>query len=59
MKKVFKYFKEMKKEISKIKWPTKKEMLKYSIATIFFIIFFAIMFAIIDLIMAALQTWVK
>jgi preprotein translocase subunit SecE len=59
MKKIINFFKEVKKEIGKVKWPEKKEMVKYSMTTIVFILFFSIMFAIIDLIMAALQAWVK
>ena len=33
-----------KTEFSRIKWPNKKEMVKYSIATIVFVIFFALFF---------------
>ena len=36
MKKIKEFFHEVKKEISKVKWPTKKDMVKYSIATIVF-----------------------
>ena len=39
-----------KSEIKKVKWPTKKEMIKYSIATITFIIFFALFFFAIEMI---------
>ena len=35
-----------KSEFKKIKWPTKKEMVKYSISTIIFIIFFAVFFSL-------------
>ena len=45
----------LKSEFNKIKWPTKKEMVKYSVATILFIVFFALFFEIIQLIMAALK----
>ena len=45
----------LKSEFNKIKWPTKKEMIKYSIATIVFIIFFALFFFAINLIMAFLK----
>lgn len=44
MKKVKKFFSEVKKELTKVKWPNKKDMLKYSIATIVFVIFFALFF---------------
>ena len=49
------FFHEVRKEISKVKWPSKKEMVKYSIATIVFIIFFAIFFYLIELILALLK----
>ena len=45
-----------KSEISKIKWPGKKEMVKYSIATIVFVIFFGIFFYAIELLMALLKS---
>ena len=44
-----------KSEISKIKWPSKKEMIKYSIATIIFVIFFALFFYAIIVLMAFLK----
>lgn len=49
------YFEGVKKETSKIKWPTKKEMIKYSIATVSFIIFFALFFYIIQLLLVLLK----
>ena len=48
MKKIKKFFSEVRKELSKVKWPTKKDMVKYSIATISFVIFFAAFFYLID-----------
>ena len=44
MKKIKKFFSEVKKELSKVKWPTKKDMVKYSIATIVMVIVFAGLF---------------
>lgn len=55
---VFKYFHEVRVEISKVKWPGKKDMLKYSIATLVFILFFSAFFYLIDLIFALLKTGV-
>ena len=48
MEKVKKFFKEVKKELGNVKWPSKKDMVKYSIATICFVIFFAGFFYLID-----------
>ncbi len=55
MKKIVKFFKGIKKEISRVRWPNKKEMIKYSIATIIFILFFALFFYGFDAIVAMLM----
>ena len=52
------FFKEVKSEVSKVKWPSKKDMIKYSIATIVFVVFFALFFYLIDLIIALLKAGV-
>ena len=46
----------VKSEFKKVRWPSKKEMIKYSIATIAFIIFFAIFFWIIEMIAYLIKT---
>lgn len=46
----------VKTEFKRVKWPSKKEMVKYSIATIIFIIICALFFYIIDIILAALHS---
>ena len=46
----------VKSEFKRVHWPEKKEMIKYSIATIVFIIFFALFFYIIEVIFALIQT---
>ena len=58
MKKVGKFFSEVKKELSKVKWPNKKDMIKYSIATISFVIFFAAFFYLIDFTVAFIKSLV-
>ncbi|MDE5587259.1 MAG: preprotein translocase subunit SecE [Bacilli bacterium] len=55
---IFKYFHEVRVEVSKVKWPSKKDMVKYSVATLVFILFFAAFFYLIDLIFALLKTGV-
>jgi len=52
------YFKEVRKELSKVVWPSKKNMVKYSIAVIAFILFFSVFFYVIELIMALLEAGV-
>jgi len=46
----------VKSEFKKVRWPSKKEMIKYSIATIAFIIFFAVFFWIIEFIAYLIKT---
>lgn len=52
------FIKEVRKEMSKVKWPSRKEMVKYSFATISFIIFFAVFFYVIEVVIALLKAWV-
>lgn len=58
MKKVKKFFSEVKKELTKVKWPDKKNMVKYSAATIVFVIFFALFFYGIMALMSLVQSLV-
>lgn len=52
MKGIKKFFGEVRKELSKVKWPNKEDMVKYSIATIVFVIFFAAFFYLIGVLVA-------
>ena len=38
------FYSEVKSELKKVKWPSKKEMVKYSISTLCFVILFALFF---------------
>jgi len=55
-KKIGEYFKGVGKEISRIRWTNKKDLLKYSIATLSFILFFSLFFYVIDLLVALLRS---
>ena len=46
----------VKSEFEKVHWPTKENLVKYSIATIFFIIFCSLFFYLIDVIFALIQS---
>lgn len=46
----------VKSEFTKIHWPSKKDMVRYSVATIFFIVFCALFFYLINIIFALVQT---
>ncbi|MGN1342466.1 MAG: preprotein translocase subunit SecE [Bacilli bacterium] len=56
MSKIVDYFKGVRKEISRIKWTSKKDLLKYSISTIVFMLFFGVFFYAIDLLVALLRS---
>ena len=46
------YFVGVKSEMSKVKWPTKQEVIKYTIATLIFIIVLVIFFVLLSLLMS-------
>ena len=50
------YFKGVKKEVSRIKWTSKKDLLKSAASTIAFMIFFGVFFYLIDLLVAVLRS---
>ena len=49
------FIKSIFKEMKEVRFPTKKEMVKLSIATVLFIVFFGLLFYAVDMIMA----WLK
>lgn len=59
MKKIAKFFVGVKKEMTKVRWPNKKEMITYSIATISFVLIFGIFFAGLDLILSGIKMVIK
>ena len=59
MKKIKEYFKGVRSEFKKIKWPTRKELFKYSLITIIFIILCSLFFLGIDMVMAYIRSVVK
>ena len=46
------YITGVRKEMKQVKWPTFKEVIKYTVATIIFIAVFVLFFQLINLIMA-------
>lgn len=50
------YFKGVKKEISRIKWTNKKDLVKYSVSTVTFMVFFGVFFYLVDLLVAILRS---
>lgn len=49
-------FVQIKKEMGKVHFPNKTDMIKYSVATIIFVIFFGIYFYLIQLVMAFVKS---
>jgi preprotein translocase subunit SecE len=57
MKRLARFFVSIKNEMKNVKWPTRKEMVKYSVATLFFIVTFAVFFGLTDLLISGLKVW--
>ena len=52
MKKIARFFANVKEEMKMVRWPKKKEMFNYSVSTVAFIALFMGFFAIIDVIIS-------
>lgn len=56
------FFAQVKKELRPVTWPTKKNMFKYSLATIFIVVLLALFFvglsALFDLLYGLVQGWI-
>ena len=59
MKKIARFFVGVKQEMKKVRWPNKKEMMTYSVATIAFILIFGLFFAGLDFMISGLKMVVK
>lgn len=55
MKRIVKFFHGVKKELGRVRWATKKEMIKYTLSTLGFILFFALFYTVTDIVLAALK----
>ena len=51
------YFKLVKKEMKMVKWPTFKEVLKYTVSIIVFCVILCGIFMFLDLIMSIVKGW--
>ena len=52
MKAIARFFVNVKKEMKKVRWPKKKEMLEFSIATLVVICFFMLFFSASDVVIS-------
>jgi len=48
IKSIARFFVSVKKEMKKVRWPKRKEMIKFSVATITIIVFFMLFFTLSD-----------
>ncbi len=55
MKSIARFFISVKNEMKKVRWPNRKEMVKYSTATISLIVLFALFFVGSDAILSAIM----
>lgn len=55
MKKLARFLVNVKKEMKKVKWPDKKQMMENSVATLTCILVFGVFFAGLDLILSAVK----
>ena len=51
------YFKKVGKELKLVKWPTAKDVLKYTISTIVFCIILCALFMALNLILSVVKGW--
>ena len=59
MKKIARFLVNVKKEMKKVKWPDRKSITMYSIATLTTILVFALFFASLDLILTGIKMVIK
>ena len=53
---ITKYFKGVKKEIKRIRWTTGKELIKYSITAVMFMVFLGAYFYAIDILISLIRS---
>ena len=51
------YFKQVRKEMKLVKWPSGKDVLKYTIPTIIFCLILCLIFMGLNLIMSLIRGW--
>ena len=59
MKKIANFIVGVKNEMKKVRWPEKKEMIKYSIATLAVILVFSAFFGLLDFILSTVKLVIK
>lgn len=55
MKTLARFLVGVKKEMAKVRWPEKKELIKYSIATVCVVLVFSAFFGLLDVILSSIK----
>ena len=55
MKRVARFFVSVKKEMKKVRWPKRKEMVKFSVATIVIVSFLMAYFTLSDVVISLVE----
>ena len=55
MKAIARFFVSVKKEMKKVRWPKRKEMVKFSIATIVIVVFLMAYFTLSDVVISLIE----
>lgn len=55
MKRIARFFVDVKKELKRVRWPKKKDMIVYSTATVASLLFFMVFFTIIDTVLGLMK----
>ena len=55
MKAIARFFVNVKKEMKKVRWPKRKEMVKYSVATIVIVVFLMAYFTVSDVVISLVE----
>ena len=58
-KRITKYFKGVGKELKRIRWTERKDLFKYSVCTLLFVLFFGVYFYAIDWIVLLVRSLAK
>ena len=55
MKRIARFFVDVKKELKRVRWPKKKDMIVYSSATVLSLVFFMAFFTLIDMVLGFMK----
>lgn len=59
MKKLVRFLASVRREIPKVKWPTKRDMIKNSTATLAVVVILVAFFGLLDVILSTLKMVIK